>query len=97
MVINRYRPLTPDPESVREVLLEIENACRIPFTGLINNSNLGRETTPETVLASVPFALRTAELTGLPLFCTAVNREFIPVLEGRIPDLFPMDVNHYVL
>ncbi len=97
MVLNCFRPLTPDPESVAEVMAEIGNACRIPFTGLINNSNLGRETTPEQILSSVDFAQKTAALTGLPLMFTAVDRAFYPLLEGRIPDLFPMDINHYVL
>lgn len=97
MVLNRFRPLTPDPESVAEVMAEIGNACHIPFTGLINNSNLGRETTPEQILSSVDFAQKTAELTGLPVLFTAVDRAFCPMLEGRIPNLFPMDINHYVL
>ena len=39
-VINKYRPLTPDVESTVEVLREIEAASRIPFTGIVNNSNL---------------------------------------------------------
>lgn len=97
MVINRFRPLTPDPESVAEVMAEITNACRIPFTGLINNSNLGRETTPEQILSSAEFAQKTAELTGLPVLFTAVDRALYPLLEGRVPDLFPMEINHYVL
>ena len=97
MVINRFRPLTPDAESVAEVFSEIENTCRIPLTGLINNSNLGRETTPELILSSAAFAESTAERTGLPVRCTAVSRELMPALEGKIPNLLPLDVNHYVL
>ena len=56
MVINCYRPLTRDAESTLEVMREIEFACKIPFTGLVNNSNLGRDTTPEDILASLPYA-----------------------------------------
>ena len=40
LVINRYRPLTPDAESTLEIMHEIEAAASLPFTGIINNSNL---------------------------------------------------------
>ena len=40
LVINGRRPLTPDAASTAEVLHEIEAACGIPFTGIINNTNL---------------------------------------------------------
>jgi hypothetical protein len=49
-VANCYRPLTRTPEEALEVMREIEAACGLAFTDIINNSNLGPETTPETVL-----------------------------------------------
>ena len=52
-VINKYRFLTKDAKSTVEVMLEIESAAGIKFTGIVNNSNLGEETTAETVLNSV--------------------------------------------
>ena len=50
LVINKFRPLTRDIEGIMEVVSEIETACRLPFTAIVNNSNLGAETTPEDVL-----------------------------------------------
>ena len=44
-VVNFYRFLTRTPEEALQVLREIEAACGLPFTAVINNSNLGRETT----------------------------------------------------
>ena len=90
MVINRYRPLTPDAASTVEVMREIEAACGIPFTGLVNNSNLGEETTAEDVLASTEYARAVSALSGLPVVMTAVKRELFPQLEGKIPDLLPL-------
>lgn len=90
MVINRCRPLTPDAPSVLEVLQEIENACHMHFTGLINNTNLGAETTEETVLSSADFARSTSELTGLPLVLTTVEASLCPGLRDKIPNLFPL-------
>ena len=90
LVINKYRPLTPDAESVLEVKNEIEAACRLPFTGIINCSNLGAETTAETVVSSVSYAAETARLTGLPLVATAVEERLARELSGRIENLLPM-------
>ena len=90
MVINRYRPLTPDAASTLEVMREIEAACGIPFTGLVNNSNLGEETTAEDVLASVKYGEEVSALSGLPVRMTAVKADLCPQLEGKIPNLLPL-------
>ena len=67
MVINCYRPLTRDVASTIEVMREIEYAGGIRFTALVNNSNLGTETTAEDVLASMQYANEVAAMSGLPL------------------------------
>ncbi len=67
-VANCYRPLTDTPEAALEIMREIEAAAGIAFTAIVNNSNLGGETTRETVLASLPFIERLSELSGLPLW-----------------------------
>jgi hypothetical protein len=90
LVINRYRPLTPDAHSVQEVLQEIEEAGRLKFTGIINNSNLGAETDAECILNSVKFAEEVSELTGLPVVLTSVEEKFMDELSGKIDNLFPM-------
>ena len=90
MVINGYRPLTRDAADVLEVMREIEAACHIPFTGLVHNSHLGAETTPETVLQKRGFAEETAALTGLPVVMTTVEESLYPALKDEIPDLFPL-------
>ncbi|MBQ9824367.1 MAG: hypothetical protein IJM63_07695 [Solobacterium sp.] len=90
LVINRYRPLTPDAQSVQEVLQEIEEAGRLKFTGIINNSNLGAETDAECILNSVKFAEEVSQLTGLPVVLTSVEEKFMDELSGKIDNLFPM-------
>lgn len=69
-VYNRYRYITAEPEGALEVLNEIKRASGLEFHGIINNSNLGRETTEETVLNSIPYAERLAEIAGLPMLFT---------------------------
>jgi len=89
-VINRFRPLTRTAELTVEIMREIEAAGGIPFTAIINNSNLGAETTAEDVLGSIPYANEVCELTGLPLKMTAVHESLYPQLEGKIENLFPL-------
>ncbi len=91
-VVNGYRPLTRDADSAIAVLHEIEVACGLPFTGIINNSNLGRETTPEDVLASMPYAEEIARKTGLPLLLTTVELSLYETLSGKIPNLYPLSM-----
>ena len=90
MVINCYRPLSRDPESTVEIMREIEWAGRMPFTGLINKSNLGRDTTAEDVLNSIPYAEKISELTGLPVFATSVENSLFEELKEKIPNLMPL-------
>ena len=90
LVINYYRPLTRDADSVMEVTAEIEEAGKLKFTGIINNSNLGAETTADTVLSSVDFGRQCSEKTGLPLVFTSIQASLADELSGKIPDLFPM-------
>ena len=90
MVINKYRPLTRDVESTMEVLKEIEAACGIGFTGIINNSNLGADTTPETVIDSMAYANEMAKASGLKLIATTVDENIFNQLDGKIENLIPM-------
>ena len=90
LVINKYRPLTPDVESTLEVMAEIETAGSFKFTGIINNSNLGVLTTAEEVLSSTEYAESVAKATGLPLAYTSVNETLYNELEGKIDNLLPL-------
>ena len=90
LVINYYRPLTRDADSVMEVTAEIEEEGKLKFTGIINNSNLGAATTAETVLDSLAYADEIAERTGLPLVCTTVEEKLYDELAGKVENLFPM-------
>ena len=97
LVINRYRPLTPDAPSTVEVMREIEQAGGIRFTGLVNNSNLGEATDEDTILSSVAYAQEVSDLTGLPVVMTTVRESLYSALEGKIDDLFPLTLQKKIL
>ena len=96
LVINGYRPLTRDVASTLEIIHEIETAGGIPFTAIVNNSNLGEETDAETVLSSLDYAREISEATGLPLKMTTVRKELYEELKDRIPDLFPLTLQYKI-
>lgn len=96
LVINKFRPLTPDAESTVEVMREIEIAGKIKFTGIVNNSNLGVMTTGEDVLGSVKYANEVASVTGLPLVCTTVNESLYGELKDKIENLFPLKLQRKI-
>ena len=89
-VANPCRPLTRTPEEALEVMREIEAAGGLPFTAIVNNANLAHETTPETVLAAVPYMKKLSELSGLPVWMTSAEERVAAGLEGQVPGLLSM-------
>ena len=82
-VANFYRPLTRTPAEALEVMREIEAAGGLPFTAIANNSNIGWDTAPEDVLATVKLAEELSALSGLPVIMTTA--------EKRVAERLPLD------
>ena len=91
-VVNAARPLTRTPEDAVEVLREIEAASQLPFTGIVNNTNLGPQTTAADVLGSVPYADKVAALMHLPVRFTCAVAPVAAELEGKVPNLMPIEI-----
>ncbi len=86
MVVNLCRPLTRDPESLQAVRREIEAAAHMQFTGLINSTNLGPETTAQTVQQSLAPMREIARELGLPLVMTAARSDLAPQIQLKQED-----------
>ena len=91
-VANFCRPLTQTPEDALEVMREIETACGLPFTHIVNNTNLGPMTDQAVLLESREKIRVLQELSGLPLFFTAVRADLAPSLEDELPHVFPLQL-----
>ena len=89
-VANASRPLTRTPEDAMEVMEEIEAACGLHFTDLVNNTNLGSLTTAETVLKSRDYMEKLSKLSGLPIFMTTAKADVAAQLE--LPNVLPMQL-----
>ncbi len=92
LVINRHRLLTARPEEVAGYMREMEAASHMRFTGIANNSNLGRETTCEGFLQSIPYAQRVSELTGLPVLMHCLRADLAEKLTEPVPNLLPVEI-----
>ena len=91
-VANAYRPLTRTPEEALEVMREIEAACGLQFTDIINNSNLASETTPETILDSLGYMEELSRLSGLPIFATTAETAVAEKLDGKLENVLPLQL-----
>lgn len=89
-VANFYRPLTRLPEEALHIMTEIENACKMRFTGIINNSNLGDQTQAEDVLIKIALSQKLSLLSGLAIRMTTVKADLSGALSGKVADLFPL-------
>ena len=91
-VANASRPLTRTPEEALEVMREIETACGLQFTDIINNTNLASETTAETVLNSLDYIAKLSEISGLPVFATSAETTVASRLEGKLPNILSLQL-----
>ncbi len=91
-VANCYRPLTRTPSEALEIMREIEAACKMQFTDIINNSNLGEETTADTVLASIDYINELSEISGLPIFAHTAVSGVAQELEEKLSPVIALDL-----
>ena len=89
-VANCYRPLTRTAAEALEVMQEIETACGLAFTDIVNNSNLASETDVQAVLDSRDFIQELSELSGLPVFMTTVRADLAERVRKHIPNVLPL-------
>ena len=88
-VANCYRPLTKTPEDALEIMREIEVASKLPFTAIINNSNLGDLTTENDIISSAEYINQLSKLSNLPVAMTTsvkkadVTDNFIIELQSK--------------
>ncbi|MBQ7937020.1 MAG: hypothetical protein IJ283_00770 [Oscillospiraceae bacterium] len=92
LVINKARPLTRNAADTVEVVNEMVSACGLPFTGIVNNTNLGPETTAEDVLSSGAYAQEVSKALGIPIKMTCCDEKLYEELKDRVENLFPLSL-----
>lgn len=94
-VVNNRRPETRDIEGALEIKAEIEQSGGLKFTGIVNNANLGLETTEKTILDGVEFTNKLSKITGLPVKFTAIRKDLIAGELLKIKQILPIEPIKY--
>ena len=84
MVINTYRPDTYDVDLCIEQMQELEAGIGLKVTGLINNTNLVRETTADDILRGEQIISEVSRKTGVPIRYTAYVEEVVKDMTPEI-------------
>jgi CobQ/CobB/MinD/ParA nucleotide binding domain len=71
-ILNANRPYVSTLEGAVETLQKIESASRLKITGIINNSNVGSETTLQDVEKGLILSKELSDTLGIPLLNTMV-------------------------
>jgi hypothetical protein len=92
-VLNANRPETRTVESAMQYMQAIEAECRQKVTGIINNTHLCAETTPEEILKGAALAQQLSEATGIPVVYHGVHRNFVSDVKDKITGtILPMNI-----
>ena len=83
-VVNFCRPLTTTAEDALDVMREIEAACGMKFTCIVHNTNLGSETTAQTVTDAHEKLQTLCSLSGLPLWMHTATAAVARELDGPV-------------
>ncbi|HVN77257.1 MAG TPA: P-loop NTPase [Thermoanaerobaculaceae bacterium] len=94
-VVNTRRPFAEDQASLIAMMREVETAARRPVTGLVANTHLIEETTPEVVREGLVAARSLAVATGVPLRFCAVLERLEETLAGQ--DVLVLPIKRYLL
>jgi len=87
-VVNFLRPETADVPGALGMIREIERASGLECAYIINNTNLGLETTPGLIRDYFPLSERLAEGAGAPLYATTVLKKHLPCFDPKEIDTY---------
>ncbi|CCO08942.1 hypothetical protein [Desulforamulus hydrothermalis] len=84
-VVNTCRPFTRDFDGVVKIMRSIETNSRLRVTGLVSNTNLGRQTDVEVMVDGYGKVSRMAEKLGLPVAFLAAPAPLAAETAARLP------------
>lgn len=76
-VINVRRPMSAGADKIISIMHEIEQNSRLKITGLVNNSNLGAETSTDDLEDGYAILREVSEKTFVPVTYTCGKEEFL--------------------
>ena len=91
-VLNANRPEVREAESAIEYLRSIESVTGLQCTGIVNNTHLCGETTPEEIRKGAALAAQVSEETGIPVICHVAHEKFAQELQDLPQSVFPITI-----
>ncbi len=76
-IVNTRRPMSASADQIMEAMERISRAARLPVSGLINNTNLGAETTPAHLAEGQVILEKVSTATGVPIVLHAGTAEVL--------------------
>ena len=93
LVVNTKRPMTQHAEELVDMARVIEEASRLKFTGIINNTNLGAMTDENTLLSDYDEILKLEKASGIPIVMQSGLERALSKLPEEMKDMaFAMDI-----
>ncbi|HHY93277.1 MAG TPA: hypothetical protein GX511_08040 [Firmicutes bacterium] len=92
LVVNTCRPFTRDLSGILSMASTIERAARLKVTGLIANSNLGAETTPDIIRAGIARVAEAARALGVPVVAAGVRNDLVSQVGQLSVPIFPIHI-----
>ena len=87
IVVNARRPTTQTEDNIAAMIRQIEASSSLPATGLISNTHLRDETSPDHVLAGHALTCAAARGLGLPVVFLAAEQRLAAEIDVDCPVL----------
>ena len=91
-VLNANRPEVRQADAAVNYLRSIEAVTGLTCTGIVNNTHLCGETTPDEVRKGAALAAQVSEKTGIPVLCHVALGRFVPELSDLSEPVFPITI-----
>lgn len=92
LVVNTCRPFTKDISGIKTMRLAVEKAAHLKVTGLVSNTNLGSETTPDIVHKGSEIIANAAEQMGIPVVGAGVREDLVLAVGNLGVPIFPITI-----
>jgi hypothetical protein len=81
-VVNSNRPYVSTLEGAEYTLRQIEDVSRLNVTGIINNANIGRETSMNDIEKGFELSVNLAEKLNIPFLYTTISTHLMQEAEA---------------
>jgi hypothetical protein len=91
-VLNANRPEVKTVDSAIDYLRGIEATTGLSCTGIVNNTHLCGETTPEEIRKGAALAAEVSKKTDIPVLCHVAEKRFADALSDFPQPVFPISI-----